>query len=250
VPAFSGIRVRRLRILDILAGFCLVASVASPWSISIPPAHISESFGFQIPLCWLTVIALIAALLLSGRAAIAALGVALLVVVGWFAWAMWVVTTPSFTSLPFPFVGTDLIGGGWYAAAVGVLIVAASVIKDLQDRDVPPGLELWLFSAIPGYGLVRLGQWLRGLFWTALFVVALYLGSTDSPDPAQFAEYGRSGNVPPPIPRSPEYLLLAVAGIFWILSIAVTARYRARTRRTDESGERSTHGRPTAPPAV
>jgi hypothetical protein len=224
LSAFSGVRVRQLTVVDAVAGFCLVASVASPWSISIPPAHLSEAFGFQTPLCWLTVVALVAALLVTGRAAIAALAVAELVVIGWFAWAMWVVTTPRFTSLPFPFVGTDLIGPGWYAAAVGLLIVGGAVVKDLQDRDVPLGPDLWILTAIPGYGLARLGQWVRGLTWTVLFAGALYLGSTDSPDPAQFADYGQSGNVPPPLPRGPEYVLLGLAAVFWVLSIAWTVR--------------------------
>lgn len=228
--AFTRIRVRRLTLVDAVAGFCLVASVASPWSISIPPAHISESFGFQTPVCWLAVVALVAALLLTGRASIATLAVGELVVIGWFAWAMWVVTTPRFTSLPFPFVGTDLMGPGWYAAAVGLLVVAGAVVKDLQDRDVPPGLDLWILTAIPGYGLARLGQWVRGLIWTVLFAGALYLGSTDSPDPAQFADYGASGNVPPPIPRSPEYVLLGLAAIFWLLSILATVRRSRRAR--------------------
>lgn len=222
--AFTRIRVRQLTLVDSVAGFCLIASVASPWSISIPPAHISESFGFQTPLCWLAVVALVAALLLTGRAAIAALFLGLLVVIGWFAWAMWVVTTPRFTSLPFPFVGTDLIGPGWYAAAVGLLVVAGAVVKDLQDRDVPAGAELWILSVIPGYGLVRLGHWVRGLTWTVLFAGALYLGSTDSPDSALFADYGASGNVPPPMPRSPEYVLLGLAALLWVLSIVLTVR--------------------------
>jgi len=75
----------------------------------------------------------------------------------------------------------------------------------------------------------RLGNWTRGLVWTALFSAALYFASTDSPDPAQFAEYGRTGNVPPPIPRSPEWVLLALAALFWMLSIAATAWQRRRS---------------------
>jgi hypothetical protein len=215
-----------MSVVDILVGLCLVASVASPWSISIPPAHLTESFGFQTPLCWLTVVALIAALFIQGRAAVIALAVAELVVIGWFAWAMLVVTTPRFASLPFPFVGTDLIGPGWYAAAVGLLIAAGLVVKEFHDRGVPIGFDLWVLTVIPGYGLVRLGQGFRGIVWTALFSAALYFGSTDSPDPAQFADYGTSGNVPPPMPRGPEYVLLGLAAILWVLSIAVTIRQR------------------------
>jgi hypothetical protein len=85
-----------------------------------------------------------------------------------------------------------------------------------------------VLSVLPGYGLARLGQWFRGLMWTVLFSAALYFGSTDSPDPAQFAEYGTSGNVPPPIPRWPEYVLLALAAVLWVLSLAATVRRRRR----------------------
>lgn len=222
------VRIRRLSVVDVLVGLCLVASVASPWSISIPPAHLAESFGFQTPLCWLAVVALAGTVFLEGRAAIIALVVAEAVIIGWFGWAMLVVTTPRFTSLPFPFVGTDLIGPGWYAAAVGLLIAAGILVKDMHDRDTPVGLELWVLSVLPGYGLVRLGQWFRGLVWAVLFSAAVYFGSTDSPDPAQFADYGASGNVPPPMPRGPEYVLLGLAVIVWLLSVAVTVRQRRR----------------------
>jgi hypothetical protein len=217
---------RRLSAVDVLVGLCLIASVASPWSISIPPAHLSEAFGFQTPLCWLAVIGLVGILFLEGRSAVIALVVVEVVIIGWFGWAMLVVTTPRFTSLPFPFVGTDLIGPGWYAAAVGLLIAAGGLVKDLHDRDVPVGSELWVLIVLPGYGLARLDQWLRGLVWTVLFSAALYFGSTDSPDPTLFADYGASGNVPPPMPRGPEYVLLGLAAILWVLSIAVTLQQR------------------------
>ena len=213
---------------DLIVALCVVASVASPWWVSVPPAHLSETFGFQAPACWLAVIALFAALFVDLRAAVVALAAVEVVLVGWFGWAMWVVTTPRFASLGFPFIGTDLIGPGWYAAAIGLLVAAGVVVKELDDRDVPVGWDLWALTAIPGYGLARLGQWGSGLAWTALFSAALYLASTDSPDPAQFAEYGRTANVPPPYPREPEWVLLALAATLFVLSVAVTARRRRR----------------------
>jgi hypothetical protein len=112
MTAAMHIRMRRLTVADFLAGLCLIGSLASPWSISIPPAHLAETFGFETSLCWLAAIALVATLFLQGRAAIIALAAAELVIIGWFDWAMLVVSTPRFTSLPFPFVGTDLIGPG------------------------------------------------------------------------------------------------------------------------------------------
>jgi hypothetical protein len=212
----------------LLIAVCVLATVVSPWSISISPAHVAQSFGFQTPACWLAVIALIAGMVLEARMAVIALAVVELVLAGWFGWAMWIVTTPRFADLGFPFVGTDLIGAGWYAAAVGLLLAAGAVVKELADRAVPIGVDLWILTAIPGFGLMRLGQWSRGLMWAALFSAALYFASTDSPDPTQFADYGRSGNVPPAYPRGAEWALLALAALLAVVSIAVTAWQRRR----------------------
>jgi hypothetical protein len=220
-------RSRRRSVLDIVVAFCVIASVVSPWWVSVPPAHLRETFGFESPACWVAVAAMLIALLAEARAAVVALAVVELVLMASFGWAMWVVTTPRFAQLGFPFVGTDLLGPGWYAAAIGLLVTAAVVVKDLEDRNVRIGRELWILTALPGFGLIRLGSWNRGLIWTALFSAALYFASTDSPDPAQFIEYGRTGNVPPPIPRGPEWILLALAALLFVLSVAVTV-VRAR----------------------
>jgi hypothetical protein len=220
--AALGVRSRAASAVDLLVVVCVLASVVSPWSISISPAHLAQSFGFQTPACWLAVIGLIGALLLDGRAAVIALAAVELVLIGWFAWAMWVVTTPRFTELGFSFVGTDLIGAGWYAVAVGLLLATGAVVKDLNDRAVPVGADLWILTALPGFGLIRLGKWSRGLIWTALFSAAFYFASTDSPDATQFADYGRYGNVPPAYPRGAEWVLLAVAALLWVTSVAAT----------------------------
>lgn len=219
--------------LDVIVALCAIASVASPWWISVPPAQLAETFGFQSPACWLTVIALGAALYLDLRVAVLALAVVEVVLIAWFAWAMWVVTTPRFATLGFPFIGTDLIGPGWYATAVGLLVAAGVVVKELIDKDVPFAWDLWVFTAIPGYGLARLGQWSRGLIWTALFSAALYFASTDSPDPELFSEYGRTNNVPPAYPREPEWVLLALATVLFALSVVVTVRRRRLQVRAD-----------------
>ena len=228
------IRRRSASALDLVVALCVIASVASPWWISVPPAHLAETFGFQSPACWLTVIALGTAIYLDLRVAVIALAVVEVVLIAWFAWAMWVVTTPRFATLGFPFIGTDLIGPGWYAAAIGLLVTAGAVVKELNDRDVPVGWDLWTLAAIPGYGLARLGEWSRGLIWTTLFSAALYFASTDSPDPELFAEYGRTANVPPPYPREPEWILLVLAAVLFVLSVVVTVLRRRRQFRADD----------------
>jgi hypothetical protein len=232
VRAVRGFRSRPLSVLDLIVGLCVLASVASPWWIGIPPAHLHETFGFQAPACWLAVVALFVALFVDLRAAVIALAVVEIVLAAWFGWAMWVVTTSRFASLGFPFIGTDLIGPGWYAAAIALLVAAGVVVQELNHRDTTVGWDLWALTAIPGYGLARLGQWGSGLAWTALFSAALYFASTDSPDPAQFAEYGRTANVPPPYPREPEWVLLALATLLFVSSVVVTARRRRRQLST------------------
>jgi hypothetical protein len=222
------IRRRPSSVLDLIVGLSLITSVLSPWWISVPPAHFAQTFGFQSPACWLIVIGVFVALYLDVRVAVFALAGVEVVLTAWFAWAMWVVTTPRFSSLGFPFIGTDLIGPGWYAATVGLLVASGVVVKELVDRDVPVGWDLWALTAIPGYGLARLGQWGRGLIWTTLFSAAFYFASTDSPDTEQFAEYGRTGNVPPPYPREPEWVLLALAAVLFASSVVATVRQRRK----------------------
>jgi hypothetical protein len=228
-----GFRSRPASVLDFVVAACVIVSIASPWWISIPPAHLQETFGFQSPVCWLVAAALFIALFAEVRAAVVALSVVELMLIAWFGWAMWVVTTPRFAQLGFPFVGTDLLGPGWYAAAVGLLVTATLVVRELEDRDVAVGWELWILAALPGFGLMRLGRWTRGLVWTALFSAALYFASTDSPDPAQFAEFGRTGNVPPALPRGPEWVLLALAALLWAFSFAATAWERRRALQNE-----------------
>jgi hypothetical protein len=220
-------------VLDFVVAVCVIVSVASPWWISVPPAHLQETFGFQSPVCWLAAVSLFIALFAEVRVAVIALAVVELMLIAWFGWAMWVVTTPSFAQLGFPFVGTDLLGPGWYAAAVGLLVTATVVVRELEDRDVPVGWELWILAALPGFGLVRLGRWTRGLVWTGLFSAALYFASTDSPDPAQFAEFGRTGNVPPALPRGPEWVLLVLAALVWGFSMAATVWERRRSLQNE-----------------
>jgi hypothetical protein len=229
-PATPASLTRPLSLAALIAVFASIASIASPWSISIPPAHVTQSFGFQTPACWLVVIALLAAAVLELRIAVVAVAIATGTVIAWFGWAMLIVATPQFTALPFPFVGTDLIGGGWYAAAVGLLVVAAFVVRGLVERPAPAGVDLWIFTVIPGYGLMRLGEWGQGLTLALVFSGALYLASTDSPDPAVFADYGHTNNVPPPITREPEWILLTLAAAIWLFSVAMTV-WRANRRR-------------------
>lgn len=233
MSAFGSLRKRpQLRITSLVVAVFVIAAVVSPWAISIPPAQAAESFGFQTPACWLAALALFSAVLIADlRLGVLAVMAGEGVLLAWFGWAMWVVTTPRFAQLPFPFVGTDLMGSGWYFAGVGLLVAAGDVAKRLFDSDAPIRAELWLLTAVPGFGLIRLGRWARGLIWVFLVSTAVYLASFDSPDSGQFAEYGRSNNVPPPPPtRAPEWVLLGIAALLWALSVVDTIREDHRRR--------------------
>jgi hypothetical protein len=225
-------KLRQLRVTILIVAVFVIAALVSPWAISIPPANASESFGFQTPACWLAVLTIAGAVLVADlRIGVIAVIAGEGVLVAWFGWAMWVVTTPRFASLPFPFVGTDLMGSGWYFAGIGLMVAAGDVVKRLLDSDAPIRSELWMLTALPGFGLMRLDRWVRGLIWTFLFSTAVYLASFDSPDSGQFAEYGRSNNVPPAPPtRSPEWILLGLAALLWALSVLDSIREHHRKR--------------------
>jgi hypothetical protein len=227
--------IRDLGLARLIVVLCVIGTAASPWAISIPPAHASQTFGFQTPACWLAILALFSAMLVADlRIGVLAVMACAGVLVVWFAWTMWVVTTPRFAQLPFPFVGTDLLGSGWYVASLGLLVAAGDVVKRLLASEAPISTEFWFLAALPGFGLMRLGRWGRGFIWTFLFSAALYVASFDSPDMTQFAEYGRTNNVPPALPtRAPEWILLGVAALLWTLSVADSIRERLRRRQPE-----------------
>ncbi len=221
--------------LDLLVVVSAVASILSPWSVSVPPAHLPEAFGYESPACWLVVTGLLAALVLNLRAAVVALVFVEAVLVTWFGWATWVVTTPRFTDLPFPFMATDLMGPGWYAAAIGLLLGAGAVARELRRCSAPLREDLWLLTAIPGFGLMRLGRWFAGAAWAGLFTAAVYLASADSPTATELADYGATGNVPPAYPRGAEWVLLGLAALFWVVSLGVTIWRRANLQTVPNS---------------
>jgi hypothetical protein len=215
------------------AAFFALVSIAiallTLWTVAIPKVGAIPSFGFQSPICWLVVLALLGALLLPNlRVKTASLLAAELLLIAWYAWSIWLVTTPTYSS-QYTFVGTDIVGAAWYAAGLGVLCAAAVVALRYHDGDDPPGPEtLWL-AAVPGFGLVRLGKTSRGLVWTTLVVAALFVATFDSPIAPLFQPLNGLPELPDPVPtRAPTWILIGAAALFALLSVADTIRMKRR----------------------
>jgi hypothetical protein len=214
------------------AVFALIAmfvALVSLWSITIPRVPSSSSFGFQSPVCWLVVLAVLGALLFRNlKLGIVSVLAAELVLVAWYGWEIWLATTPAYAS-QYTFVGTDLVGPAWYAAALGLLFAAAVVARRYRDSDLNAGAETWWLAAIPGFGLVRLDRMSRGLLWTVLVAAALWLASLDSPMAPLFQTVNGMQDLPDPLPtRAPTWILLGVAALSAGLSALDTIRMRLR----------------------
>jgi hypothetical protein len=214
--------------LGVLAVICAFLTLVSPWVIRIPQAGLDTAFGFQIPVCWLIVVAFTLAMLATNLTlglAAALAGEALLL--GWFGWAMWLTTTSRFAGIDFPFIGIDLIGPGWFEAAVGLMAAGATIARKFRDLEERPGPELWLLALLPGFGLIRLDRTARGTVYAALFLSVVVLASIDSPVAPLFQPIVGYFEPPPPPPtRAPEWVLLGAAGALALLSVIDTARIR------------------------
>ena len=214
------------------AVFALIAmfvALVSLWTIRIPRIPGDSTFGFQSLVCWVVVLAMLGALLLPDlRLGIASLLAAELVLVAWYAWEIWLATTPTYAS-QYDFVGTDMVGPAWYAAALGLLFTAAVVARRYRDSDLHFGPETWWLAAIPGSGLRRLDRTARGLLWASLVAAALWLASLDSPIAPLFQTVNGKQDLPDPLPtRAPTWILLGIAVLLAALSVVDTIRFRRR----------------------
>ena len=215
-----------LGVLTVVSAFL---ALVSPWSINIPQVHSDVSFGFQTPICWLAVLAMLVALLTANPSIrLAAVLVDEIALLGWFGWAMWAATTSQYATVDFPFIGIDLIGPGWFEAALGLFAAAAIAARQYHEQEVRPGPEVWLLSLVPGMGLVRLGRTMRGVMWAVLISAAIFLASTDSPIAPLFQPVGHFDMPPAPPTRALEWILLGAALILLAASMVDTFVVRRR----------------------
>ncbi|MEA2627768.1 MAG: hypothetical protein QOJ10_228 [Chloroflexota bacterium] len=213
----------------VFALISMFVALVSLWTIKIARVPDDSSFGFQSLVCWLVVLAVLGALLLPNlKLEIASLLAAEVVLVAWYAWETWLATTTSYAS-QYNFVGTDLVGPAWYAAALGLLFAAAAVARRYRESDLHVGPETWWLAAVPGSGLRRLDRTTRGLMWASLVAAALWLASLDSPIAPLFQTVNGMQDLPDPLPtRAPTWILLGIAALSAVLSVVDTIRFRRR----------------------
>jgi hypothetical protein len=210
--------------LGVVVVVFLFLALISPWLAGITQVHTEVNFGFQNPACWLVVLTLVASVAnTSTTIRLATLLAAEAVLVGWFAWVMWLATTAQYAGVDFKFIGIDLIGAGWYAAALGLFAVAAIVARRLHADESPVGSDVLLLALVPGMGLMRIGRTARGVIWAVLVATAAFLSSVASPISAIFVPISGHLDLPAnPPTRAPEWILLIGAVVLAVASVVDT----------------------------
>ena len=210
--------------LGVLAVITLLLALVSPWLVGISQVHTDVNFGFQNPICWLVILTLVASVLATNTTIrLASLLAAEAILVAWFAWVMWLATTPTYSSVDFSFVGIDLMGPGWFEAALGLFAVAALLARRLHADETRPGAEVWLLAAVPGMGLMRVGRTARGVVWAVLVATALFTASVASPIAPIFEPISGHFDLPAnPPTRSPEWILLGATLVLAAASLVDT----------------------------
>ncbi len=210
--------------LGVLVVIALFLALISPWLVGISQVHTDVNFGFQNPICWLVVLTLVASMLATNTTIrLATLLAAEATLVGWFVWVMWLATTPTYASVDFSFVGIDLVGPGWFEAALGLFATGAVLARSLHAHEIPPARDVWLLAAVPGMGLMRIGRTARGVIWSVLVATAVFLASVASPIAPIFEPISGHFDLPAAPPtRAPEWILLGAALVLAAASLVDT----------------------------
>ena len=120
---------------DIMIVGLAALALLTPWTIEIALGHLPRVFGWTNPLAWVVALGLLLSVMESARPyhgiALTVTGVAL---VAWVGWAGWLLTTPSFSKLPFTFMPVDVISTGWYAALIG-WVIAVDAFASRRARE-------------------------------------------------------------------------------------------------------------------
>jgi hypothetical protein len=217
--------------LDILIVGLAALSLLTPWTIEIAMAHLHPIFGWTNPLGWLVAVTLLLTVMESARPyhgiALTVAGAAL---VAWVLWAGWLLTTPSFSKLPFTFMPVDLLSTGWYAGLIA-WVIAVDAFASRRARQPKPAQarDVWPLALLAGMGLVRLGFAGRGRLWLgAAALVAAFIGISAVND-SEFSYWAHYLTLPPNRGRADVVIGAVVLGLVLIGSWFDT--WRALRRR-------------------
>jgi len=216
---------------DIMIVGLAALSLLTPWTIEVAVGHLPRVFGWTNPLAWVVAVCLLLSVMQSARPyhglALTAAGAAL---VAWVVWAGWLLTTPSFSKLPFSFMPVDLISTGWYAGLIGLVIaVDALASRGAREAKVAYARDVWPLAFVPGMGLVRLGFFGRGRVWLAAALLAAAFIGISAINDSEFAYWAQYNTVPPDRGRLDVVLAAAAFGIVLVASWYAT--WRALRRR-------------------
>ncbi|MDQ6742271.1 MAG: hypothetical protein M3Z97_05090 [Candidatus Dormibacteraeota bacterium] len=208
----------------VVIALALVA-LATPWRIDITLAGAGGILGWQSPVLWLVFLALTPSV--SRRLArwesvgLAVSGAGL---AAWLGWSAWLLFTPGFSRLHFPFQPLDLVGVGWYLAlAAWVVAVEGAVARRGWERSgkaSPFGVLPW--AAVPGAGLIRLGRPALGRAYLLAAALMVFLLRLTAYTPADFAYNATNNKLPDPVPRTDAVVLAAILAVLWLASVVHT----------------------------
>jgi hypothetical protein len=211
---------------DIMIVGLAALALLTPWTIEIALGHLPRVFGWTNPLAWVVALGLLVSVMESARPyhgiALTVTGVALL---AWVGWAGWLLTTPSFSKLPFTFMPVDVISTGWYAALIGwVIAVDAFASRRAREPKRAPARDVWLLALLPGEGLVRLGFGGRGRVWLAAAILAVTFIGIAAVNDSEFAYWAQYDTLPPNRGRLDVVIAAGALGLVLLGSLLDTGR--------------------------
>ena len=221
-----ALRLSRRSSRDIMIAGLAALALLTPWTIEITQGHLPRTFGWTNPLAWVVALGLLSSVMESARpyhgVALTVTGAAL---VAWVGWAGWLLTTPSFSKLPFTFMPVDVISTGWYAGLIGwAIAVDAFASRRAREPKRAPARDVWLLALLPGQGLVRLGFGGRGRIWLAAAILAVAFIGVAAVNDSEFAYWAQYDTLPPNRGRLDVVIAAGALGLVLLGSLLDTGR--------------------------
>jgi hypothetical protein len=219
---------------ELLIGGLLLTALLTPWSTAILPVHWPQRFGWQLPLALVVVAALVIVRVQRlRRYRLAAVLIAAVGLLAWFAWVSAQLWTPAFRNTGFPFLAIDLLGEGWAIALLAFVVTLDGLaVNAAADDEAARPAQVWPFALVPGLGLVRMSYVARGRLWLAAAAFALFMVQANGIDWAEFQYYGSLGSLPEPRPRGAVLIPLALVALIWLATLWDT-RHKLQLERRE-----------------